>query len=188
MEKKILRSQERVRNSHGQWAISAQATEVLLYNEWIIYTFRWSFYYFSFFLPPFSKGVISLSVFEMSGTHSIYTSKYNTVNPLYNDIHYNSKICYNVNSVCTKNSGLCIFSSTVPWYSLRKHMFWICFGGNSIKYTKCMICKKLFKRILYSCFRRVHIKFLYKSKLDFTAKSLVTNAVVIKRVLCTPLF
>ena len=30
-----------------------------------------------------------------------------------------------------------------------------------------------------------HIKFLYNSKFDFTAKSLVTNTVVIMRVLCT---
>ena len=43
--------------------------------------------------------------------------------------------------------------------------------------------KELYMR--YSCFRQVHIKFLYNSKFDFTAKSLVTNAVVIKRVLCT---
>ena len=47
-----------------------------------------------------------------------------------------------------------------------------------------MICKKLFKRIRYSCFRRVHIKFLYTNKFDFTAKSLVTNAVVITSDLC----
>ena len=56
--------------------------------------------------------------------------------------------------------------------------------GHSNKYTKSMICKKLFKRIRYSCVRGVNIKFLYNSKFDFTAKSLVTNAVVIMRVLC----
>ena len=32
-----------------------------------------------------------------------------TVNSLYNDIRYKSKIRYNVNLVCTKISGLCIF-------------------------------------------------------------------------------
>ena len=51
-----------------------------------------------------------------------------------------------------------------------------------------MICKKLFKRIPDSCFRRVHIKFLYNSKFDFTAKSLVTNTVVITRVLCIHIY
>ena len=31
------------------------------------------------------------------------------VNPLSNHIRYNTKICYNVNLVCTKISGSCIF-------------------------------------------------------------------------------
>ena len=44
--------------------------------------------------------------------------------------------------------------------------------------------RKLFKNIRNSCFGRVHIKFLYNSKFDFTAKSLVTNIVVIASVLC----
>ena len=44
--------------------------------------------------------------------------------------------------------------------------------------------KKTFKSIRYSCFRRVHIKFFYNSKFDFTANSLITNTVVITRVLC----
>ena len=44
---------------------------------------------------------------------------------------------------------------------------------------------KLFKSIHCVCFRRVHIKFLHNSKFDLTAKSLVTNSVVITRVLCT---
>ena len=56
--------------------------------------------------------------------------------------------------------------------------------GDSNKYTQRMIHKKLFKSIRYSCFRRVHIKFLYSSKFDLTAKSLVTNSVIIMRVLC----
>ena len=56
--------------------------------------------------------------------------------------------------------------------------------GDSNKYTKRMIHKKLFKSIRYSCFRQVHIKVLYSSKFDLTAKSLVTNTVVITRVLC----
>ena len=48
-----------------------------------------------------------------------------SVNPLYNDIRYNSKIPYNINSVCTKCNGLCIFSLTVPCYSLGKCTFLI---------------------------------------------------------------
>ena len=40
--------------------------------------------------------------------------------------------------------------------------------------------KRTVKNIRYSCFRRLHIKFLYNSEFDFTAKSLVTNTVVIR--------
>ena len=43
------------------------------------------------------------------GNNSTYT-----VNPLYNDIRYNSKIRYNVNSVHTKISRSCIFSLIFP--------------------------------------------------------------------------
>ena len=43
--------------------------------------------------------------------------------------------------------------------------------GDSNKYTKRMIHKKLCKSIRYSCLRRIHIKFLYTSKFDLTAKS-----------------
>ena len=46
-----------------------------------------------------------------------------TANPLYNDIRYNGKIRYNVNSVCTEISGSFFFSLTVPCYSLGKHTF-----------------------------------------------------------------
>ena len=38
--------------------------------------------------------------------------------------------------------------------------------------------------LLESPRRGVHIKILYNSKFDLTAKSLVTNTVVIRRVLC----
>ena len=37
-----------------------------------------------------------------------------TVNPLYNDIHYNSKICYNVNPICTKNQWIMYFFIDIP--------------------------------------------------------------------------
>ena len=47
-----------------------------------------------------------------------------------------------------------------------------------------MIYKRTAQNVRYSCFRRADIKFLYNSKFDFTAKSLVTNTVVITRVLC----
>ena len=46
-----------------------------------------------------------------------------TVNPLYNDTHYNSKIRYNVNLVCTKISGSSIFSLIFPSYSSGKYTF-----------------------------------------------------------------
>ena len=62
------------------------------------------------------------------------------MNPLYNNILYNSKIRYNVYLVCTKISGSCIFS----------------FRGDSNKYIKLMIYeKKNFKSVRCSCFRRV---------------------------------
>ena len=48
-----------------------------------------------------------------------------TANPLYSDICYNSRIRYNVNSVCTKISGSCSFSLTVPCYYLGKRSFWV---------------------------------------------------------------
>ena len=40
----------------------------------------------------------------------------------------------------------------------------------------------------FSCFRQVHIKILHNSKIDLTAKSLVTNSVVKTRVLCTYMY
>ena len=39
-----------------------------------------------------------------------------TVNPLYNDIRYNSKIRYNVNSVCTKISGFFFINSHISLF------------------------------------------------------------------------
>ena len=48
-----------------------------------------------------------------------------------------------------------------------------------------LFIKELLKNIRYSCFRRVHIRFLYKSEFDFTAKSMIINAVDVTRVLCT---
>ena len=46
-----------------------------------------------------------------------------TVNPLYNGIRYNSKIRYNVDSICIKISGSCILSLIFPRYSSGKHTF-----------------------------------------------------------------
>ena len=69
-----------------------------------------------------------------------------TVNPLYNDIRYNSKFHNNVNLVCTKFSGSCTFSIDIPILFFRK----ICFvyllesprRGDSNKYSNGMIYKK----------------------------------------------
>ena len=49
----------------------------------------------------------------------------NTVNPLYNDIRYNSRIRYNVN-FCTKISGSSFFSLIFPCYSSGKHTCTFC--------------------------------------------------------------
>ena len=49
-----------------------------------------------------------------------------TVNPFYTDIRYNSKIRYNVNLVCTKISGSCIFSLIFSFNSSGKHVLCIC--------------------------------------------------------------
>ena len=114
------------------------------------------------------------------------------MNPFYNDIRYNSKIRYNVNLVCTKINGSCILSLIFPCYFSGKYTFCvfvrIASARRFYEYTKHIIHKKLFKSIRYSCFKEVHIKFLYNSKFDFTAKSLVTNSVGIMRVLCMSIF
>ena len=69
-----------------------------------------------------------------------------TVNPLYNDIRYNSRIRYNVNLVCTKISGSCIVSLLFPFHSSGKHTFCVLLEsprrGDSNEYTKRMIDKK----------------------------------------------
>ena len=49
----------------------------------------------------------------------------NTVNPLYNNIRYNSKIRYYIKLVSTKVSGSCIFSLLFPCYSSGKHTFYV---------------------------------------------------------------
>ena len=68
------------------------------------------------------------------------------MNPLYNDIRYNSKIGYNVNLVCTKISGSCIFSLIFP-FILQENIHFVYLlesprRGDSNKYTKPMIYKK----------------------------------------------
>ena len=104
---------------------------------------------------------------------------------LYKDICYNSKIRYNVYLVCIKIFIFHWRSNVILWENIRcKYFLESPRRGDSNKYTKRMIYKKNFKIIRYSCFRRVHIKFLYNSKFDFTAKSLVTKTVIITRVVC----
>ena len=70
----------------------------------------------------------------------------NTVNPLYNDIRYNSKIRYNFSLVCTKISGSCIFSLIFPFYSSGTHAFYVFVRNASSRrfyqYTKRMIYNK----------------------------------------------
>ena len=69
------------------------------------------------------------------------------MNPLYNDIRYNSKIRYNVNLVCTKISGSCVFFIDIPMLFFRKNIRFVYLlesprRGDSNKYTKRMIHKK----------------------------------------------
>ena len=110
------------------------------------------------------------------------------MNPLYNDTCYNSKIRYYVNSVCTKISRSCNFVIDNPILFFGKTRFVYLLESprrvDSNKYTKRMIHKKMFENIRYSCFRWVHIKFLYNNNFDLTINSLVTNRMVITRVLC----
>ena len=62
------------------------------------------------------------------------------VNPLYNDIRYNSKIRFNVNLVRTKISGSCIFHSYshVIFQENKRFVYWLESPrrGDSNKYTK----------------------------------------------------
>ena len=50
---------------------------------------------------------------------------YITVNPLYNDILYNSKNRQTAIRSTQKSADRVFFSLTVPCYSLGKHTFWI---------------------------------------------------------------
>ena len=108
-----------------------------------------------------------------------------TVNPFYNGIRYNSIIRYNVSLVCTKISGSLFFiDSPVIFTEIIRYRYLLESPrrGDSNKYTKRMIYKrKTKKKIRYSCFIRFHIKFLYNSKFDFTAQSLITNSVPLCR-------
>ena len=100
------------------------------------------------------------------------------MDPLYNGIRYNSKIRYNVNPICKKSKERVCFhlqSHVILLENIRFAYFKNRLGTNT---QDVWFIKELFKNIRYSCLRRVHIKFLYNSKLDFTAKSLVTNTVV----------
>ena len=53
--------------------------------------------------------------------------KRDTLNPLYNDIRYNSKIRYNVNLVRTKISRCVFFFIVIPMLFFRKtYLLYIC--------------------------------------------------------------
>ena len=115
----------------------------------------------------------------------------NAVNPFYNNIRYNSKLCYNVNLVCTKINGSCFFFIDIPILFFRK----ICFvyllespprGSSNTK--RIIYKKKKCSKVSLTDALDGPIKFLYNSKFDFTAKSLVTNTVVITRVFCTAFY
>ena len=114
------------------------------------------------------------------------------MNPLYNGIRYNSEIRYNVNQICTKISGTCIFSLTVLCYVWENIRFGYLLESphlsDSNKYTKTYDLYKKRTVQKYPLFMLYTGPYqVYNSKFDFTAKSLVTNTVVIKRVLCVSL-
>ena len=70
----------------------------------------------------------------------------NTVNPFYNNIRYNSKICYNVNLVCTKISGSWVFFIDIPILFFKKTCFvYLLESPKRIIYKK----KNVFKSIPY---------------------------------------
>ena len=105
------------------------------------------------------------------------------MNPLYNGIRYNSKIHYNVILICTKNHWIEYFFIDNPMLLFGKtytfgYLLELPHRGDSNKYTKRMIYKRTIKKYPL-------LKFLYNSKFDFTAKSLVTNTVIVTRVLCS---
>ena len=83
-------------------------------------------------------------------TEQFNSNRY-TVNPLYNDIRYGSKIRYNVNLVCTKISGSCMFSLIFPCYSPGKHTFYVFVRIASprrfYQYTKRMIHDKICSKV-----------------------------------------
>ena len=64
-----------------------------------------------------------------------------TVNPLYNDRRYNSKIRYNVYSVCTKSADRAFFHLYSHVILQKKHTFCVFVRGDSNKHTKHMIYK-----------------------------------------------
>ena len=102
--------------------------------------------------PNYARNVY----FYNSDTELEILLKPNTVNSLYNDIRYNSKIRYNVNLICTKISGSCgsaDFFIDITILFFRKNIRFVYLlesprRGDSNKYTKRMIYKKkVFKSI-----------------------------------------
>ena len=86
----------------------------------------------------------------MKNTNKINKRITCTVNPLYNDIHYNSKIRYNVNLVCTKNQRMVYFFNDIPYVIFQENIRFVYSlesppRGDSSKYTKCMMHKNCLK-------------------------------------------
>ena len=75
-------------------------------------------------VEPFLRGFVTqgprLKNYRENVTVDPCTIRSSTVSPFYNDIRYNSKIRYNVNLVCTKISGSCIFFINIPMLFFRK--------------------------------------------------------------------
>ena len=73
--------------------------------------------------------------------------------------------------------SLTLFRKTYVFYIFKNHLTEAILTNTQ----NVWFIEKLYKSICYSCSRWIHIKFLYNSKFDLAAKSLVTNNVFINK-------
>ena len=67
--------------------------------------------------------LIRFSGISVSLSSHYQTTILGSVNPLYKDVRYDSKIRYNVSSVSIKAANRVFVSLTVPYYCLGKHIY-----------------------------------------------------------------
>ena len=126
------------------------------------------------FVPP----VMKIPETILSNNSVLQVRRGNTVNPLITIFVITAKFVIMSIWSAQKSAG-CVFFHCYSHVILQENIRFVnllespC-RGDSNKYTKRMSHKKLlFKSIRYSCLRAVHNKFLYNSKFDLTAISLV---------------